>query len=142
MKPRLLVVDTNVVVSGLLTADADSPPAVVLDAMLAGRISFLLSVDLLAEYRSVLLRLEIATRHGLSPQEVDVVLERLAVNAVVREPVSAPEAPPDPGDALLWELLAAAAGAILVTGDQSLLDAPPRFASALSPAALVELLEL
>ena len=55
-----LVVDTNVVVSGLLTSVADAPPAMLLDAMLAGRVSFLLSTDLLAEYRDVLLRPAIA----------------------------------------------------------------------------------
>jgi polysaccharide export outer membrane protein len=47
----LWVVDTNVLVAALLTAQADSPTARTLDAMLDGSLMFLLSPALLAEYR-------------------------------------------------------------------------------------------
>ncbi len=137
MTHALVVVDTNVVVSGMLSADVDSPPARILDAMLEGRFPFVLSVELLAEYRTVLLRPRVAARHGLAADEVDAVLASLAANAVVRAPVKAPEAAPDPGDALLWDLLAATPGAALVTGDNALLDHPPGFATVMTPAALV-----
>jgi len=49
-----VVIDTNVVVSGLVTADAHSPMARILDAVLSGRLTYLLSVELFAEYRTVL----------------------------------------------------------------------------------------
>ncbi len=45
MKPPLVVVDTNVVVSGLLSSQPQSPPCLVLDGMLEGRFPFLLSLS-------------------------------------------------------------------------------------------------
>lgn len=142
MSHQLVVVDTNVVVSGMLTRDGASPPARVLDAMLAGRLSFVLSVDLLVEYRVVLLRPRVAARHRLSPTEVDAILERLSLTALLREPAPALSSPPDPGDAHLWALLAAVPGSVLVTGDAALLDSPPDGASVISPAALVGQLQI
>jgi len=129
----LWVVDTNVVVAGILTADAGSPPTHILEAMLAGQLRFLLSVELLAEYRSVLLRQRIRARHGLAPQEVDAILEALAVNAAVAEIAERTETAPDPGDNHLWRLLAAKPGTGLITGDTLLLDNPPSGVRVLTP---------
>ncbi len=74
MKNRLTVIDTNVVVSGLITGQTDSPPARIVDAMLRGDFPFLLSLDLLAEYRNVLLRPKIKKVHRLSEEEVDSII--------------------------------------------------------------------
>ena len=51
MSPSVYVVDTNVVVAGLLAASPSSPVVLILDAMLAGTLVYLLSPPLLAEYR-------------------------------------------------------------------------------------------
>jgi len=59
MRAEPAVIDTNVVVSGLLTSLAASPTVRILDGMLVGAFRFLLSVELLAEYRAVLLRQKI-----------------------------------------------------------------------------------
>ena len=138
---RLLVIDTNVVVAGLLTRAGDSPVRRLLDGMLAGAFPFLLSPDLLAEYRRVLLRPAIRRRHGLTAGEVDTVLTDIAANAQVRDPVDrhAPGAP-DRGDDHLRQLLHAAPGATLVTGDRRLIEQPPRFASIVPPRTAIELL--
>ena len=45
---RLVIVDTNVLVAGLLTANEESPTARVVDGMLNGELLFLLSPALLA----------------------------------------------------------------------------------------------
>ena len=122
------VVDTNVVVSALLTADDDSPPARILDAMLSGDLRFVLSDRLLAEYRGVLLRPAIVARHGLTEAEVDAVLEAIVVNAGWRECAEAeadrtPAATRAPrGDAHIVALLDAEPAAVLVTGDRALLE--------------------
>jgi predicted nucleic acid-binding protein len=117
---RAVIVDTNVVVAGLLTRDAASPVARILDGMLGAAFPFVISEALLGEYRTVLVRPHLRKLHGLSIIEVETVLADLAQHAIVLEPVAAPPAP-DAGDQLLWELLAARADLRLVTGDKLLL---------------------
>ena len=134
---RPVVVDTNVVVSGILTGSPDAPTARIIDSMLSGDLLFLLSVDLLGEYRQVLLRPALRARYGLDEGEIDTVLTTLAENAVVREPVDPPSLPPDKGDRHLWALLATHPGSVLVTGDRALVDSPPQWASVVLPAELL-----
>ena len=136
-----VVVDTNIVVSGHVTRDPEAPTARILNGMLRRAFDFLISVELLAEYRSVLLRPKIASLHGLTAEEVDDVLTEIAANAIVREPGQTDETPPDRNDQHLWSLLATQAGSVLVTGDQALLDNPPTASSTLSARAFVELVE-
>ena len=133
-----VVVDTNVVVSGLLTREPTAPTARILDAMLAGRFVFLLSVDLLAEYREVLLRPKVRRLHGLDQPAIDGVLARLAQHGAVREPMGTAEQAPDRWDQHLWALLAAAPGALLVTGDRELMEQPPHGVTVLAPANFVK----
>jgi putative PIN family toxin of toxin-antitoxin system len=136
---RLVVVDTNVLVAALLTPQTDSPTARTLDAMLNGSLMFLLSPDLLVEYRAVLLRPKLAQRHGLTETEVDELLAAITANAIWRElpaasllsgnpaPLtgsSTEHFPPDAGDAHLWALLAGEPAAVLITGDLLLLNKP------------------
>ena len=123
--PRVWIVDTNVVVAGVLSADTESPPAQILEAMLAARIHFLLSAELLGEYRAVLARPGIADRHGLGLPEFDQLLHRLAEHGVVCEPPLTPHRSPDAGDQHLWCLLDAEPAAVLVTGDRVLLESCP-----------------
>ena len=140
MRPPWAVVDTNVVVSGLLTrspTSPTSPTARVLDSMLEGRLSFLMSVPLLAEYGAVLVRPRLSALHGLEEKAIDRILEALARNGALRQPLSIDPVPGDLGDQHLWELLASEPGAVLVTGDQELLSSPPAWASVLSPAAWI-----
>ena len=139
MTPPVAVVDTNVLVAGLLTRDLGSPVARLLDGMPSGSFAFLVSPALLREYREVLLRPAIARRHGLTEREVDGILTEIMANARWREPRSAAQAP-DRGDDHLWALLAAQPGAVLVTGDQPLLNNPPAFAAVVSARSFVELL--
>lgn len=115
-----VIIDTNVVVAGLLTAHEASPVARILDGMLAAAFPFVVSEALLAEYRTVLVRPTLRRLHGLTVAEVEAILIDLAQHAIVLAPVAAPPAP-DPGDQLLWELLAARADLLLVTGDKLLL---------------------
>jgi putative PIN family toxin of toxin-antitoxin system len=144
MRYRAVVVDTNVVVAGLLTGNPEAPTARILDAMLQARLRFLVSTPLLAEHREVLLRPRIRDRHGLGEEEVDRILESLAANAIVRESERAPElenagvAAPSKNDQHLWDLLAAEPGSILVTGDRALLASPPGPDRVVSPSDLVD----
>lgn len=113
----LYVVDTNIVVSALLSAKADSPPALILDRMLSGGLRYLVSTELLAEYRGVLLRPKLRAKHGLDESEVDALLTAIAENGTHREPDSRPHSP-DPKDAHLLALLDCEPRAVLVSGDE------------------------
>lgn len=137
MNLTTLVVDTNVVVAALLTGDALSPPAQILDGMLGGRFAYLLSPALLAEYRVVLLRPAISSRHGLSVVEIDYLLEDLAAGAIWREPAHRMPAP-DPGDDLLWDLVGCHPGTCLVTGDRLLLANPHPESRVVTPRQLLD----
>ncbi|MGH8719613.1 MAG: putative toxin-antitoxin system toxin component, PIN family [Burkholderiales bacterium] len=139
MKYSAAVVDTNVVVAGLLTRIADSPTARILDAMRKGAFPFLLSTALLAEYREVLLREKIRALHGLSGRDVDIILTAIAANAIVREPETLRGAP-DAKDNHLWSLLQSDANSVLVTGDHALAESPPPKSAVLQPREFVDLL--
>lgn len=118
------IIDTNVVVAGLLTSQTDSPVARVLDGMLGASFHFVVSEALLAEYHAVLVRPKLAKLHGLSVAEVDVILTDLARHAIVLSPVRTAATPiaPDSGDQFLWDLLAVRPDLVLVTGDKLLLQ--------------------
>lgn len=131
------VVDTNVVIAGLLTRDDASPVARILDGMLAAAFPFVISEALLAEYRSVMLRPSIRKLHGLTVAEVETVLTEIAQHAIVLDPVATGPAP-ESGDQLLWDLLAARTGLVLVTGDKLLLRSVPPHGRVLTPRSFLE----
>jgi len=106
--------------------------------MLRGSFPFVLSVALLAEYRQVLLRERIRRRHGLTEDQVDGILTAIAANAIVREPAPSAIVAPDPDDQFLWELLTAAPGAVLVTGDKRLQESTAADVSVVPPQTFVE----
>jgi putative PIN family toxin of toxin-antitoxin system len=138
---RPAVVDTNVVVSGILTARQESPTARIVDSMLNGGFRFLISVELLAEYREVLLRPKIRRRHGLSPSEVDIILADIAAAGAVIEVEPPPAGPRKGGDDHLWRIFARDPSALLVTGDKRLFDRRDEGREILSPREFLERIE-
>jgi putative PIN family toxin of toxin-antitoxin system len=116
---RVVILDTNVLVSALLTSDPEAPTARILDQVLAGRLRIVLSMDLLSEYRTVLLRPAIRRRHGLFDQQVDDLLAEIAALAAFRQTLPASEAERRK-DEHLRRLFSAAPEAVLVTGDERL----------------------
>jgi len=141
MRPPAAVIDTNVVVSGVLTALSASPTARILDAMIRGGFRYLFSIELLAEYRAVLLRTRIRSRHRLSEAEVDILLGDIATNGVVLEadpPITRKDVRQDMH---LWRLLAREPSAVLVTGDKRLFSHPAGKGRVLMPREFADLLE-
>lgn len=137
MTPSVFVVDTNVLVAGLITDSPDSPVALILDAMMDGTVIYLLSPSLLEEYRTVLLRPRLQELHGLSEEAIDVLLVQLVANALWQEPELAAAAP-DQGDDHIWALLESRTGSILITGDRLLLENPPVWSSVITPRTYVD----
>ena len=132
-----VIVDTHVVVARLLTGNAASPVARILDGMLAAAFPFVVSEALLAEYRTVLVRPALRKLHRLTVVEVETLLTDIAQHAIVLVPVVGP-ASPDAGDQLLWDLLAAKPELLLVTGDKALQRDAVMRSRVLSPQAFIE----
>jgi putative PIN family toxin of toxin-antitoxin system len=130
---QIVIVDTNVLVAGLITANAQSPTARIVDGMLRGDVVFLLSPKLLREFRAVLMRTKLVAVHGLADHDIDQLLTELAANALWREP-PARSAAPDSEDSHLWALLDAEPSAKLITGDRLLLARPHSTARVIQPA--------
>jgi predicted nucleic acid-binding protein len=139
--PPPAIVDTNLVVSGVLTSREDAATRRVLDNMLDAEFRFYLSVERLSEYRQVLLRPRLTSRHGISDEQIDTLLEEIAFHAVFRDPPESHADAPDPGDQHLWALLGLLPDAPLVTGDTELVTNAPPDASVLSSADYLELIE-
>ena len=138
MQGRLVVVDTNVLVSGLITSHVGSPPCRIVDEMLHGSFGFLLSLDLLAEYRNVLLRPKIKALHCLTENEVDEVLTTITTNGIMKEPKRGQAQEVNPGDQHIWDLMESASDTLLVTGDLVLKKSLPMNAIVFSPLEFVE----
>ncbi len=105
-----IVLDTNVVVSGLM--NETSVPAQVVDLCLTGDIELAVDARIVAEYRDVLSRSEL----GLDRGDID---RFLAVTGYAARVVGAPlpVTLPDPDDLPFLEVAVAAAVDALVTGN-------------------------
>lgn len=117
-----MVLDTNVLLSGI--AYPGSVPGRILAAWRHGSVDVLLSAFILAELQRVLPRL--AHRHGLTPAEIDDLVDALSIQAEIVEPQ--PGVEPDLRDeddqSVLGTLLAALKTSdadYLITGDKDLL---------------------
>ncbi len=104
------VIDTNVVVSGLL--NPNGPPARILDAILDGRVKLVYDARILAEYRDVLRR----PRLKLNPEAVARFLEALRGQMLVN-PSGIVASGPDIDDLIFVESAIAAPDKTIVTGN-------------------------
>ena len=85
----------------------------------------------------MLVRPALRKLHGLTIAEIETLLTDIAQHTIVLAPaVGAPA--PDAGDQLLWDLLAAKADLLLVTGDKALQRDASMQARVLSPQPFIE----
>ena len=132
MSGRRVVLDTNVVVSGLL--NSFGAPGRVLDLALAGELTVAYDDRVLSEWREVLQR----EKFGFSPADVGSLLAFFEEEGLRVAPSPLGVELPDPDDLPFLEV-AREAGATLVTGN--LKHYPPesrRGVEAMGPAAFLE----
>jgi putative PIN family toxin of toxin-antitoxin system len=128
---RQWVIDTNVVVSGLL--NPHGPSARVLDAVLDGRVKLVYDARILAEYRDVLYR----PRLKLAPDKIQAFLNALRGQMMVT-PRAVAVVAPDSDDIVFVEAALATTDQTIVTGN--LAHYPPEIlhgARVLTPAQAV-----
>ena len=128
-----IVLDTNVVVSGLLQAQGN--PAQVLALVLSGAIQICHDERILAEYAEVLTR----PRFKFDPRRVREVLNKIEADGLATDASGESNLNlPDPDDESFLAVALAASADFLVTGN--LADYPPdkrRGCAVVSPAAFM-----
>jgi uncharacterized protein len=108
---RLIVLDTNVIVSARLSPGG-APAALVIDYVLSGRVQAVTSPSVIQEYIEVVHQPKFA-RFAFPPPWLEQVVE---TSLQLPDPTRWPHALPDPKDAIFLAL-AKASGAWLVTGN-------------------------
>jgi putative PIN family toxin of toxin-antitoxin system len=106
-----IVLDTNVLVSGLLSEMG--PPGQIVDLVLAGEIQLACDTRILAEYRDVLARPEL----GIDQSQSEEVLRYIEQSATVVTTQSWPEPLPDPDDEAFLCVAEISKALCLVTGN-------------------------
>jgi putative PIN family toxin of toxin-antitoxin system len=125
---RLVVLDTNVLVSAAMNSAGD-PHRLVMDWVLGNRVHAVTCPEIVAEYRDVFARPKFA-RYGFPPQWMEYLIDR---SLQLPDPPPWPHSLPDPGDAPFLAL-GQTSGAWLVTGNLKHFPARARHrATVLSP---------
>lgn len=94
------VVDTNVIVSALITKNPQSPPNLVLREMLDGKIIPLYHADIIEEYREVLSR----TKFHLKEETIQKVINSIISNGIEVNPTPTGEILIDMDDLVFYEV--------------------------------------
>lgn len=128
------VIDTNVIVSALISKNIDSNPGKVFRAIVQERIVPLYNDEIMAEYRCVLSR----PKFHLAPALIETVLKAIIVDGLNLDRVSATGIDfPDPKDIVFYEIAISKENAYLVTGN---IKHFPVRSFIVSPAEMVEIL--
>ena len=128
-----IVVDTNVLVSGLL--NPRGAPGRIVDLVIAGEVDLVVDDRILDEYSEVLGRQEF----GFDRKDVETLLAAVAATAVHVSCVPLAAKLPDPDDEPFLEAALAAKAAALVTGN--LRHFPARLRSGVAVLSPVEFLD-
>ena len=129
----IIVLDTNVLVSGLLRPH--SKPATILRLVATGALHVAYDERILSEYREVLAR----PKFPFSPEQIRALLDQVEAEgeAVVGLPLKF--LLPDPDDAALLEVAVAARADALITGNTRHFPARARHGiTVLDPAAFLD----
>lgn len=110
------VIDTNVIVSSLLTRNHDSATARVMNAVYEGKVIPLVCDEILGEYEEVLHRAQLK----LDPAKCDYILSLIRDQAEPMHPVHTDASMPDEDDRIFFEIALAGQDVFdsrLVTGN-------------------------
>lgn len=128
------VIDTNVIVSALISKNIDSNPGKVFRAIVQERIVPLYNDEILAEYRCVLSR----PKFHLAPALIETALKAIIVDGLNLDGVPAIGIDfPDPKDIVFYEIAISKENAYLVTGN---IKHFPVRSFIVTPAEMVEML--
>ena len=127
------VIDTNVLVSALLTHNKQSATIRVMEAMFANKIIPLYNEEIIFEYEDVLHR----SKFSFSEYDIRYYLETLKKVGIHSQRISSSELFPDPKDVVFYEVALSRDDAYLVTGNKKHFPQKP---IVVTPAEMLEIL--
>jgi uncharacterized protein len=116
---KLVVLDTNVVVSAILWGGT---PRTLFDLADAGHVTLFTSVELLRELTGILSRHKFAKKIAASGQSIDQIVDGYAAYTEIVRPERTPRVAPDPDDDVVLGTALAAKAKMIVTGDKPFLS--------------------
>lgn len=128
------VIDTNVLVSAMLTHNKQSATFLVMEALFANKIIPLYNEEIINEYEDVLHR----AKFGFSEVEVSQYLKSLRQAGIHSQRITSTEYFPDPKDVVFYEVALSKEDAYLVTGNKKHFPNKP---IVVTPAEMVEILQ-
>ena len=129
------VIDTNVLVSALITKKEGVATKRIWDYILDGTIVPLFNSDILAEYSAVLHR----EHFNISPDSIDTVLETFKVRGISCDATTVPFDLIDPDDTVFYAISVSRDDAYLITGN---LRHFPKSSKIVSPAEMLQIINL
>lgn len=133
-KRIFVVVDTNVVVSGMITKNMDAPTVSVLDYLTEKAITPLYCDEILNEYGDVLCR----EKFHLPKEKVEKFIEMVKSDGIASNRVPSKEILPDPKDVVFYEVALSKEDSFLVTGN---IRHFPQVDFVVTPAEMVEIIK-
>lgn len=129
-----VVVDTNVLVAGLLSPFG--PPGEIVRMIASGAVTLCLDARVLTEYSDVLSR----AKFHFEPEQVQILLEQIRTEGLSVAGAPLASRLPDPSDEPFLEIALAGHAVCLITGNSKHFPAPKRQGMAvLSPAEFLDL---
>lgn len=131
----LVVIDTNIIVSALLSRHMDASTVKVLEALFSSQIVPLYNNEILCEYEDVLHR----KKFNFSENLIQLVIQSIRDNGISVERLTTGEDLPDPKDLVFYEVCMAKReeDSMLVTGNMKHFPARPFI---VTPNELLEIL--
>ena len=108
------VIDTNILVSALITHNSDAATVKVLESLFLRRFTPLYNDEIVAEYEEVLHR----RKFGLSEKQIRTVIDCVMHNGIVSSRLLYEGEMPDEDDRIFYEVALSEESSILVTGNQ------------------------
>ena len=127
------VVDTNVLVSALLSRHADASTVKVVEAFQERKFKLLFNKEIFIEYYDVLFR----PRLKLPEEKVQKLISQIGSDGIASNRLHSDEHFPDPKDVVFYEVAMSKEDAYLVTGNKKHFPDKP---IVVTPAEMVEIL--
>ncbi len=128
------VIDTNVLVSAMLSRHSDTATVQVVDLFLSGRIIPLFNNEIISEYSEVLHR----GKFRLPESLIDKVLYEIQSKGISLHRTPSTEDFPDPKDIVFYEIALSKEGSFLVTGNTKHF---PKSPIVVTPAQMLEIID-